>query len=170
MTSDWRHFPAIFRQNKGLQESLSWTQFLSFFYHSTNFFAWNGIELIGLPSTEPKWLTYKTFRSSVCGSKIPRKSVYNSNAYLSMFRTSHNKIKSTIGILSSNCIWLLTFIKLEIWPVLASPWPDLDYKLLKIAFYDTVDAVIRIPWPKLTRKHVSHYLFLISKFSWLFVT
>ena len=29
-TSEWRHVRAIFMQNKGLQESLSWTQFWSY--------------------------------------------------------------------------------------------------------------------------------------------
>ena len=33
------------------------------------------------------------------------KNAYNSNAYLKMFRTSHNKIKDNIEILSFNCIW-----------------------------------------------------------------
>ena len=44
--------------------------------------------------------------------------VYNSNAYLCIFRTLYNQIKDTIAFLSSNYIWLIYFLltsmKLEI--------------------------------------------------------
>ena len=44
MTLEWRHVGAILMENKGLQESLSWMQLLSF----NHFFVENGVELIGL--------------------------------------------------------------------------------------------------------------------------
>ena len=127
------------------------------FFSFDHFFAWNDVQLIGLPhfylrfyfwktkklfdkifkkyfafknclvcrkkrdkcyrtdQDEPilkisswylkRWLTYTTFRSSVYRVW---KNACNSNAYLSVLPTSHNKLKGTIGFLS--CIRRMFFV------------------------------------------------------------
>ena len=36
-------------------------------------------------------------------------------------------------------------MNLEIWPILTWPWPDLDYKVLKIASHDPMDIYFEFP-------------------------
>ena len=138
----WGHVQTILRQNKGLQESLSWAQFWSYnrflcikwrridsrtellsqifkiwkkketvcqifvflicFVVKTRIYV---IELIKvnqfwkfqLDMSKNGWHIYDISFFCIRDMAI---NVHHSNANLDMFRTSHNKIKGTIGILN----------------------------------------------------------------------
>ena len=98
-----------------------------------------------------KWLTYTTFRSSVY---MIWKNAYNSNAnFVSyMFRTSHKKGHHRNSELK--LLMIATFF-VDIYEIgnatfFTWPWPDLYYKLLKMASHDPMVTLIEFlgqSWP-----------------------
>ena len=95
-----------------------------------------------------KWLTYTTFRSSVCVcmyTSFFRIVLIIQLRIWACSRRCITKIKGTIRFLSSNCIWMIPcYCNLWNWKLdlFAWPWPDLDYELPKIVSHDPMDSVI----------------------------
>ena len=106
------------------------------------------------------WLTQHFVSVLLCtciGSKhtyLLYKSAYISNAYLSMFLTSHNKINDTIRFRSetapTGCLFIDIYEILNLTIVHSWYWADLYFNLLKIASNDPIGTAIDVydqSWP-----------------------